>query len=147
MSEADNQTGLAEIEAELREWLNANWSPERKLAAWRELLLEGGWAAPGWPVEYYGRGYSSDQVAVVDEVFQELGIVGVAQGGPAKLASHTILTHGTDAQKTKYLRAILTGEHSWCQLFSEPGSGSDLAGLTTKAERNGDNWRINGQKV
>ena len=135
------------IQTEVRQWLQEHWRADRALTEWREILVEGGWAAPSWPVEYYGRNYSSSQAAAVAQVFAEIGAVGVAQGGPGKLASHTILVHGTNAQKEKYLRPILTGEHSWCQLFSEPGSGSDLAGLTTKAEKVGDAWVVNGQKV
>lgn len=137
----------AQIEAEVTSWLQAHWSIDRSLAEWREILVEGGWAAPAWPQEYYGRGYSAEQAAVVARTFAALGAVGAASQGPAKLASHTILVHGTDAQKRRYLRPILTGEHAWTQLFSEPGSGSDLAGLTTRADRDGDDWRINGQKV
>ena len=137
----------AQIRDEVGAWLDEHWSPERDLREWREILVEGGWAAPTWPEAYFGRNYSASQAAVVADVFAQKGAVGVAQAGPGRLASHTILVHGTNAQKQKYLRPILTGEHAWCQLFSEPGSGSDLAGLTTKAERNGDHYLVNGQKV
>lgn len=138
---------VTEIQAEVNAWLDQHWSVDLSLTSWRETLVAGGWAAPAWPVEYYGRGYSEEQAAAVADVFQARGVVGVAQAGPGRLASHTILVHGNDAQKKKYLRPILTGEHAWCQLFSEPGSGSDLAGLTTKAEKDGDRWVVNGQKV
>ena len=138
---------LEQIRTDVRTWLEKNWNPQRSLSAWREILVEGGWAAPSWPEEYYGRNYSAAQAAVVAEVFSEFGAVGVAQAGPGRLASHTILVHGNKAQKDKYLRPILTGEHARCQFFSEPGSGSDLAGLTTKAEKDGDRYIINGQKV
>ncbi|MEZ5234928.1 MAG: acyl-CoA dehydrogenase family protein [Acidimicrobiales bacterium] len=74
-------------------------------------------------------------------------MVGVAAGVGMSLAAPTILTHGSDDVKSRFLRATLTGEYKWCQLFSEPGSGSDLAGLTTKAELDGDEWVITGQKV
>jgi alkylation response protein AidB-like acyl-CoA dehydrogenase len=84
---------------------------------------------------------------VVEEEFERLGVVGVARKGSSSLAAATILAHGSDAQKEKFLRRILTGEDAWCQLFSEPGSGSDLAGATTRAELNGDHYVINGQKV
>ncbi|NKB99949.1 MAG: acyl-CoA dehydrogenase [Pseudomonadales bacterium] len=136
-----------EIYRDADAWLRENWDPERGLAAWREILVEGGWAAPTWPEEYYGRNFSIEQAGAVNQAFDDHGAVGVAQGGPGRLASHTILVHGTDAQKKKYLRPILTGQASWCQLFSEPGSGSDLAGLTTKAEKDGHRWVVNGQKV
>jgi len=141
------QIPIAEIKSQVDNWLQANWSPDLDLKAWREILVEGGWAAPAWPEEYFGRNFSAEQAAAVAEVFDSHGAVGVAQGGPGRLASHTILVHGNKAQKDRYLRPILTGEHAWCQLFSEPGSGSDLAGLTTKAEKQGDRWVVNGQKV
>jgi len=136
-----------QIRSELEAWIDANWRVDLTLSEWREILVTAGWAAPGWPVEHHGRGYSMAQAEVVANVFSERGVVGAAQGGPGRLASHTILAHGTEAQKKKYLRPILTGEHAWTQLFSEPGSGSDLAGLTTKAEKKGDVYVVNGQKV
>ena len=120
------------IRAELESWLDENWSPDRSLLAWRDILVDGGWAATGWPSEYFGRGFDRDQVALVHEIFREKGAVGAASVGPRRLASETILAMGNDDQKRRYLRPILTGEHAWCQLFSEPGSGSDLAGLSTK---------------
>ena len=137
----------AEIEAEVTDWLAAHWSAERDLREWREMLVDSGWAAPTWPQDYHGRGYSPEQAAVVSAAFAKAGAIGAAHGGPGGLASHTLLVHGTHEQKQKYLRPILTGEHAWCQLFSEPGSGSDLAGLTTKADKDGDRWVVNGQKV
>src|SRR5690606_12202606 len=73
--------------------------------------------------------------------------VGVAKAGIRMLAAATILAHGTDMHKQKFLRRILTGEDTWCQLFSEPGSGSDMAGATTRAEFRGNKWIVNGQKV
>ena len=147
MSDVPVELSIDEIKNEVNAWVDANWRIDRKLVEWREILVEAGWAAPGWPVEYFGRGYSLAQAEAVAAVFSERGVVGAAQGGPGKLASHTLLAHGTEAQKQKYLRPILTGEHAWTQLFSEPGSGSDLAGLTTKATKTGDHYVVNGQKV
>ena len=146
MPDADGLS-IEQIKAEVNGWLDDNWRIDRPLAQWRELLVDAGWAAPGWPTQYHGRGFSMAQSEAVALVFSERGVVGAAQGGPGRLASHTILAHGTDAQKQKYLRPILTGEHAWTQLFSEPGSGSDLAGLTTRAEKRGDTYVVNGQKV
>ena len=136
-----------DIRQEVGEWLDANWSVNRPLVEWRSMLLEARWAAPHWPEDCFGRGFSGEQAAVVDEVFREKGAIGAAQAGPRRLAAETILVHGTDDQKQRHLPPILTGEHAWCQLFSEPGSGSDLAGASTRAERQGDEWIINGQKV
>lgn len=138
---------LDDIRKEVSEWLDANWSPDRSLIEWRNILLEGGWAAPDWPEDCFGRGFDAQQAAVVSEVFAEKGAVSAAQVGPRRLAAETILVHGSDDQKKRYLPPILTGEHAWCQLFSEPGSGSDLAGASTKAELVDGQWIINGQKV
>ena len=99
---------LESIKAEVAQWLDTNWRIDRPLAEWRELLVDAGWGAPEWPVEYFGRGYSAAQAEAVAQVFSDKGAVGVAQGGPGKLASHTILAHGSEAQKQKYLRPILT---------------------------------------
>jgi alkylation response protein AidB-like acyl-CoA dehydrogenase len=137
----------AQIEQEVNSWLDEHWDPELSLAEWRTILVDGGWATPNWPSEFYGRDFNQEQAAVVARVFRERGIVPVAQTGPRRLAAETILSMGNDDQKRRYLRPILTGEHSWCQLFSEPGSGSDLAGLSTKAELKDGRWIINGQKV
>lgn len=149
MSKTDSSEALSieQIKADVNAWIDENWDVDRPLGEWREILVSAGWGAPGWPVEYHGRGYSMAQADAVAEVFSERGVVGAAQGGPGRLASHTILAHGTPEQKQKYLRPILTGEHAWTQLFSEPGSGSDLAGLTTKADKQGDHYVVNGQKV
>lgn len=141
------QENLEDIRNEISAWLDANWSPDRPLSEWREILITDGWAAPGWPKEYFGRDYSAAQVAVVDEVFREKKAVGAAAGGPGTLASGIILAEGTEDHKQRYLKPLLTGQHKWCQLFSEPGSGSDLAGLSTKAELVEGEWIINGQKV
>ena len=128
-------------------WLDENWNPDRSLQEWRNILVEGGWSTPHWPSEYFGRDFTLEQSAIVGRIFNERGIVPVAQTGPRRLAAETILAMGNDDQKRRYLRPILTGESSWCQLFSEPGSGSDLAGLSTKAEFVDGKWIINGQKV
>ena len=136
-----------QIRREVSAWLDANWRTDRPLFEWRNILLEGGWAAPHWPEQWFGRGFTLDQAALVAEVFREKDIVPAAQVGPRGLASETILACGSDDQKRRYLRPILTGEHTWCQLFSEPGSGSDLAGLSTRAEFVDGKWIINGQKV
>ena len=137
----------AEIRKAVSEFIDAEFDPGLSLIEWRTRLLDGGWAAPLWPADWFGRGFSQEQASVVGEVFRERGVVPAASIGPRGLAAETILAHGSEDQKRRYLRPILTGEHAWCQLFSEPGSGSDLAGLSTKAERDGDGWRINGQKV
>jgi alkylation response protein AidB-like acyl-CoA dehydrogenase len=135
------------VRSEIRAWLEQNWDPDLGLVEWRNKLADSGWGAPNWPKEWYGRDLSAALVPVVEEEFERIGAVGVARMGIRTLAAATILAHGTDLHKKKFLRRILTGEDTWCQLFSEPGSGSDLAGAMTRAVRRGNRWVINGQKV
>jgi alkylation response protein AidB-like acyl-CoA dehydrogenase len=149
MTMTDTTTAPTEesVRAEVRAWLEANWSPDYGLVEWREKLCESGWGAPHWPKAWYGRDLPVKFNAVVDEEFARIGAVGVAKAGIRTLAAATILAHGTDLHKQKYLKRILTGEDTWCQLFSEPGSGSDMAGAVTRADKRGNKWVINGQKV
>jgi len=143
MSEFDEKT----IRAEARAWLEENWDPELGLVEWRNKLVDSGWGMPAWPKEWHGRGLPVSLAPAVEEEFDRIGAIGVARMGIRMLAALTLLEHGSDMHKEKFLRRILTGEDTWCQLFSEPGSGSDLAGATTRAELKGNKWIINGQKV
>ena len=143
MSEINEAT----VRAEVRDWLEKNWDPKLGLVEWRNKLCDSGWGAPHWPKAWYGRDLPVGLVPVVDEEFARIGAVGVAKAGIRTLAAATILAHGSDLHKEKFLRRILTGEDTWCQLFSEPGSGSDLAGAVTRADLKGNKWVINGQKV
>jgi alkylation response protein AidB-like acyl-CoA dehydrogenase len=135
------------VRAEARAWLEANWNPAMTLVAWRNKLIDSGWGVPSWPTEWFGRELPMALELVVEEEMQRFGAVGVAKTGIRRLAAATLLVHGNDEQKRKFLRRSLTGEDTWCQLFSEPGSGSDLAGAATRAEFRGNRWLINGQKV
>ncbi|HTO55500.1 MAG TPA: acyl-CoA dehydrogenase family protein [Myxococcota bacterium] len=137
------------VRREARAWLEANWSPEQSLLEWRNKLADSGWGCPTWPQEWYGRGLPVALGDAVQEEFDRIGAVGTPGGGGMTLAAPTILEHGSDDLKRRLLRNIVTGEDTWCQLFSEPGSGSDLAGLTTRAELSpdGDEFVVNGQKL
>ena len=135
------------VRAEVRTWLEANWRSDYSLLEWRNKLVDSGWGAPHWPTQWYGRDLPAGLVPVVDEEFARIGAVGVAKVGIRVLAAATILAHGSDQQKQRYLRPSLTGEEAWCQLFSEPGSGSDAAGAVTRADLKGDHWIVNGQKL
>jgi len=135
------------VRAEIRAWLNENWDPNLGLVAWRNKLADSGWGAPHWPKQWYGRDLPVGLMPIVEDEFERVGAVGVATMGIRTLAAATILAHGSDLHKEKFLRRILTGEDTWCQLFSEPGSGSDLAAAMTRAERRGNRWVVNGQKV
>ena len=138
---------FSELRKEVSSWINANWDASLDLITWRKKLADSGWGAPDWPREDFGMGLSPEESSVIEEEFSKKGVIGAAQSGVRLLAAVTILEHGTREQKDRYLKPILTGEENWCQLFSEPGSGSDLAGATTRADLIGDEWIINGQKV
>jgi len=136
-----------QVRRDVRAWLEANWNPDLSLVEWRNRLADSGWGCPTWPEAWFGRGLPVALGDVVAEEFERIGAVGTPSGGGMTLAAPTILEHGSDDLKRRLLRPIVTGEDSWCQLFSEPGSGSDLAGLTTRAELDGDEYVVNGQKL
>ena len=102
---------------------------------------------PTWPTQWFGKDLPQALNPIVEEEFARINAVTVARTGIRLLAAATILEHGNDDQKSRYLPRILTGEDTWCQLFSEPGSGSDLAGAITRADFDGTHWIVNGQKV
>src|SRR3954449_7004959 len=142
---------------EVRAWIEANHpgpEPEAGLdevmafrREWQLKLHAAGWAGISWPKEYGGRGATMiEQAIFVGEAARQeapspANVLGLAMGGPV------VIAHGTDAQKQRYLEPILTGEEIWCQGFSEPESGSDLASLKTRAVKDGDEWVVTGQKV
>jgi len=125
--------------------LDRDWVGRAK--PWQALLAEHGWAGITWPRDSGGRGGTPAQAAIFVEESTRMGLaanafaVGIAMAGP------TIIAHGTEAQRRRFLPPMLRGDEVWCQLFSEPGAGSDLAGLSTRAVRDGDEWVVNGQKV
>jgi alkylation response protein AidB-like acyl-CoA dehydrogenase len=135
------------VRDELRRWIEDRWDPELSLLEWRVRLADGGWADPSWPPEWGGRGLPASLVGLVADELTQAGVPGPAEGVGSALAVPTILEHGSEELKGRLLRPTMTGELIWCQLFSEPGAGSDLAGLTTRAERDGDEWVVTGQKV
>lgn len=113
---------------------------------WQQILFKRGWAAPGWPVEYGGTGWDATRRYIFDEVMAEFDTPEVVPFG-LLMVGPLIYTFGTDAQKDRFLPKILSGEEWWCQGYSEPGSGSDLASLQTKAVLNGEYYVVNGTKT
>jgi alkylation response protein AidB-like acyl-CoA dehydrogenase len=150
----------AAFRAELRAWLDANLPDDRRGSRggaqrfddsfgreWSRKLYEAGYAGLTWPTEYGGAGapYSFQAIFYEESARAQapghVGVIGLGMAGP------TIMAHGTDAQKQAHLSKILSAEEIWCQGFSEPGAGSDLAAARTRAERRGDVYVVNGQKV
>ncbi len=138
---------MDDLAEQARAWMEAHWDPDLSVGAWWELLGHSGWAVPHWPTDAFGRGLHRDAARVVANEMRAVGALSPPAGLGLLLAGPTIVAHGTDEQKARYLEPIVTGKESWCQLFSEPNAGSDLAGLQCRADRDGDIWRINGQKV
>ena len=147
IAEETRPQGADEVASEVRAWLRDNWDPDSTLAEWWERLADSGWAVPTWPKEWFGRGLTGDLAAVVSRELREAGAVGPPAGLGLMLAGPTIVAHGSEEQKARYLRPIVTGQEAWCQLFSEPGAGSDLASLQCRAVKDGEEWVVNGQKV
>ncbi len=135
------------VTAELATWLEEHWDPEITLAEWWGRLAEGKWSHPALPEEAGGRGYGRALCAAVSTCMAEAGVVGPPIGLGPMLAAPTIVAHGTPEQVERFVPEILDGSIAWCQLFSEPGAGSDLAGLQSRAVRDGDEWVVTGQKV
>jgi alkylation response protein AidB-like acyl-CoA dehydrogenase len=151
----------ASLRSEARAWLEESftaWKRDHGIEgdvrydveigrSWQARLFEGGWGAPAWPAGYGGRGFGPVESTIWAEEKARVGanlpfnVPGFGMAGP------TIISHGRDDQKERFLRPMLRGDEVWCQLFSEPGAGSDLASLSTRADRDGDDWVVTGQKV
>ncbi|MEC9058585.1 MAG: acyl-CoA dehydrogenase family protein, partial [Actinomycetota bacterium] len=117
------------------------------LADWWRSLAESGWGYPHWPDGQFGKDMSHEQHMEVERARVAVGAFGVPNDVSVTLVAPTLMEHGPEILLDRYLESIATGQEMWCQLFSEPDAGSDLAGLTTSAERDGDRWIINGSKV
>jgi alkylation response protein AidB-like acyl-CoA dehydrogenase len=150
---------LAAYRAKTRQWLaeNRHRAPGGKpglhitdiepFRAWQKLLAESGLVGVTWPVEYGGQGLGMIEQAVVNSELERAGLPGALDIiGVGNLAP-TVIVHGTPSQKDRHLRPLLYGDEIWCQLFSEPAAGSDVAGIRTRATRVDGGWRLNGQKV
>ncbi|MFM7224405.1 MAG: acyl-CoA dehydrogenase family protein, partial [Actinomycetota bacterium] len=138
---------VEEVRAEVSAWLEQNWDPELTVAEWWDRLARSGYAAPMFPEDCWGKGWPRDLAMAVGETLTAHGAIGPPAGLGFLLTAPTIVAHGNERQKQEDLLRILNGQDAWCQLFSEPGAGSDLAGLGAKAVKDGDEWIITGQKV
>ena len=150
----------AEYRDRLQAWLEANYPPEwrqdlrrpfRRLRGedvvrWIKLQRDGGYRCPAWPREHGGMGLDFGKQSVHQEVFQAYGVARVLDLGEVQIGP-TLMHHATAEQQAQFLPAIINGDHQWCQGYSEPGAGSDLASLKTAAVRDGDMLRVTGQKI
>ncbi len=147
--------------AEVRAFLEEKLTPELRLGgqratsvfidkrfsqAWNRILADKGWSAPGWPIEQGGTGWSILHRSIFDEECARAGAPSLAPHG-LKLVGPAIIEFGTPEQKAEYLPGILSGDDYWCQGYSEPGAGSDLAALSLRAETDGNHYVLNGSKI
>ncbi len=145
-----------EFRATIRHFIEANYPAEMRnpphrlhwdeAKPWYMTLSRQGWLAPAWPLEYGGMGLSAAKQLLFMEEFERYGVARSPDHGIALLGP-LLIRYGTEAQKQRFLPRILAGEDIWCQGYSEPGAGSDLASLRTEAVRDGDVWVVNGQKT
>jgi len=152
----DTPPNADDLRAEVRDWLARNWSPLPHSAdpwvsspeqiAWNEKVLDAGYAAPTYPPEWFGRGYPRKLAAVIQQEFRAVKAPGACQDR-YNIPANTLFAFGSDDLKHALLRDFLTGRSRTCLLYSEPGAGSDLAGVSATAVRDGDRWVVNGQKV
>jgi alkylation response protein AidB-like acyl-CoA dehydrogenase len=155
---------LDAFRGEVRDWIAANFpaslkgkpnpmmreeraKPSPDQEAWRKAMGEKGWGTPTWPKEYGGGGLSAAQGRVVQQELARAGAYNPIGGMGVMMFGPTLLEYGTEAQKQQHIPAIVRGDLQWCQGFSEPGAGSDLASLQTRAEDKGDHFLVNGQKI
>ena len=155
---AEAEAYREKVQAFLAEKLPKDWGGMGQLdgqeladfvTEWRVTLYNAGYLAPGWPTEYGGGGLSALEQVIIAEEFAKAG---VPTGGPndvfgIQMLGNTLLNWGSDEQKAHYLPRILSGEDTWCQGYSEPNAGSDLSNLGLKAQLDGDQWILNGQKI
>ena len=144
---ADQLPGRDAVVAEVEAWIAETWNDEITVREWWSGMADRGYTSPTLPVEVGGRGWPNDLAAAVAATLAKANVLGPPAGLGLLLAAPTLVDHGTPDQIERLLRPILDGTAGWCQLFSEPQAGSDLAGLQTRAERDGDEWVVSGQKV
>jgi alkylation response protein AidB-like acyl-CoA dehydrogenase len=140
-------TVIEQARVDARKWLSDHWDPELTVRQWWLRLAESGWGFPHWPTEWFGRSLGEPEAAAVLEEMAAASVLGPPIGPGTSMGAQVLFAHGSEEQRHRWLPALVRGEEHWCQFFSEPNAGSDLAGIQTRAVREGERWVINGQKV
>jgi alkylation response protein AidB-like acyl-CoA dehydrogenase len=156
-------TDLEAFRAEAREWIEANFpkslanaemamipggeKPSGDALTWKQRMADKGWGAPTWPTQYGGGGLSGARARVLQQEMDRAGAYNPVAGMGTSMFGPTLLEYGTEDQKKRHIPPIVRGELRWCQGYSEPGAGSDLASLQTKLVDVGDHWEVHGQKI
>lgn len=138
---------VEEVSDEVGRFVDEHWDRSLTVGEWWRRLADGGWASPALPANAGGRDFGRGQLQAWSTTLADRNVVGPPSGLGRMLAAPTIAAHGTQDQIDRLVPPILDGTEAWCQLFSEPNAGSDLAGLQCRAERDGDDWVVTGQKV
>lgn len=144
---AGSDVDVVDVEAEVNNFIDDHWRPELTLGEWWQAMADAGLSHPILPERAGGRGWSQSMSGRAMKTMADRNVIGPPPGLGTMLAAPTIADHGTPEQIDRLIPPILNGRQAWCQLFSEPVAGSDLAGLQTRAVDDGDEWRVAGQKV
>ena len=141
--------GIAEdgLSAAVRTWIAESWDTDITVKQWWGRLADSGYGFPHWPTEWFGKSMSSLETAGVRREMASAHVLGPPIGVGTNMAAPVLFAHGSEDQRSRWLPALARGEERWCQFFSEPDAGSDLAGVRTQAVSDGDGWLVNGQKV
>ena len=146
MAELLTKVSDEDVRSDVACWLKENWDPTRQKNEWQALVIDAGWAAPTWTEPTFGRSATGAQAKVIAEEFARVKAPGTSHDRH-NLWANTMVAYGSPTLQAQMLRPLLLGTLNMCLLYSEPGAGSDLAGLQTRADRDGDEWIVNGQKV
>lgn len=129
------------------DWIEENWNDSLTLRQWWQMMSDARLSFPRWPSAWFGRDCTEKEQNDIARAFAKRAVIGAPSGLGVLMGAPVTMTFGTEEQKQRWLPSLANGTEGWCQLFSEPGAGSDLASVSCRAERDGDEWIINGQKV
>ncbi|MCP4228157.1 MAG: acyl-CoA dehydrogenase, partial [Actinomycetia bacterium] len=138
---------IDDLRDEMRVWLAENWDGDLTVRDWWQRLADAGWQFPHWPQGFGGRGLGPTEARAVTAELVDAGALGPPFSLGHVMGGPVVIQNGDEDQRTRFLPSLANGTEAWCQFFSEPEAGSDLAGLRTTAERDGDEWVVTGQKV
>lgn len=138
---------MADLRRDVRKWLAGNWDPSLTVREWWRRLADSGWGYPGWSKDFGGLGLSSHDASAVYDELAKAHVLGPPSGSGTSMGAPVLFMFGDEEQKKRWLPVLARGEEHWAQFFSEPGAGSDLASVQTRAVRDGSEWIVNGQKV
>jgi alkylation response protein AidB-like acyl-CoA dehydrogenase len=147
MSDGAIDVDVMQLRHEVRAWVDRQWDADLTLREWWRRLAESGWGFPAWPGNWFGKDLPPLAAEAVGDELAAAGVIAPPGGVGTSMGAPVLFDFGTEEQQQRWVPALARGEEGWAQFFSEPNAGSDLAGVQTRATRDGDDWIINGQKV